>query len=333
MPPTGIMARLTYGKLSEAWSGEASDFTPLLAEQLDLIGEVIGVDLAAAGQYEVPSAGSRRIDIVASGADGSEFVIENQYGRGDHDHLTRGLAYAVARHARGLVVIAEEHRDEFRAVAQYLNNVAEYDREHGIAVWLVEAKAVRIGDSAWAPLFTAVVEPNTFTATVEQDKQDGGVGKEQAFWDAFTDEHADTRAVVKQVLDVWLAAGYRRRFEPTHLVLEAPGPASGGIRTVVVLYPDGRVMVPFSAYSGINSSNPIPALTTGEFRVDADELFGFTPGQKLARNAPGWLTSSRAEPLLMFATRVAQEYAAALDKTTSHEADFPRSTTTTPPQR
>jgi hypothetical protein len=38
----------------------------------------------------------RWIDIVAQGEDGSEFVIENQYGRGDHDHLTRGLAYAVA---------------------------------------------------------------------------------------------------------------------------------------------------------------------------------------------------------------------------------------------
>jgi hypothetical protein len=322
MPPTGTMARLTYGKLSEAWSGEASDFTPLLADQLDLIGEVIGVDLAAAGQYEVPSAGSRRIDIVASGADGSEFVIENQYGRGDHDHLTRGLAYAVARHARGLVVIAEEHRDEFRAVAQYLNGLAEYDRERGIAVWLVEAKAVRIGDSAWAPLFTAVVEPNAFTTIVEQDKQDNGISKEQVFWDTFTDEHADTCAVVEQVLKAWLAAGYRRRFEPTHLVLEAPGPATSGIRTVIVLYPDGRVMVPFSAYSGLNSSNPIPPLMTDEFRAHADELFGFTPGQKLARNSPGWLTPDRVHPLLEFAIRVAREYAVALDNGTSREADL-----------
>jgi hypothetical protein len=28
-------------------------------------------------------------------------VIENQYGRADHDHLTRGLAYAIARRPRG----------------------------------------------------------------------------------------------------------------------------------------------------------------------------------------------------------------------------------------
>lgn len=111
------MARLQFGRLSEAWKGEASDFTPLLNEQLDAIGAAIDVDLASVGTAEVPTAGGRRIDIVAQGEDGSEFVIENQYGKADHDHLTRGLAYAVARQARGLVVVAEEHRDEFRAVA------------------------------------------------------------------------------------------------------------------------------------------------------------------------------------------------------------------------
>jgi hypothetical protein len=112
------MARLQFGRLTEAWKGEATDFTPLLAEQLDAVGSAIAVDLTTVGESEVQTTGGRRIDIVAQGEDGSEFVIENQYGRADHDHLTRGLAYAVARRARGLVVIAEEHRDEFRAVAQ-----------------------------------------------------------------------------------------------------------------------------------------------------------------------------------------------------------------------
>src|SRR5258708_21246400 len=163
----GSMARLRFGRLSEAWKGEASDFTPLLAQQLDALGAEIGVDLASIGESEVQASGGRRIDIVALGEDGSEFVIENQYGKADHDHLTRGLAYAVARRARGLVVVAEEHRDEFRAVAQYLNELSEHDQERGIAVWLVEAKAVRIADSPWAPLFSTVVEPNSFTARVE----------------------------------------------------------------------------------------------------------------------------------------------------------------------
>jgi hypothetical protein len=211
------MAKLQFGRLTEAWKGEASDFTPLLAEQLDALGAEIGVDLASIGQSEVVTAGGRRIDIVAQGEDGAEFVIENQYGRGDHDHLTRGLAYAVARRARGLVVVAEEHRDEFRAVAQYLNELAEHDPQRGIAVWLVEAKAVRIEDSPWAPLFSTVVEPNSFAAAVEQAKQsEAPLGSLDDFWEQF--EAPDTLAAAQRVVEKWLSSGYRRRLGPSHVV-------------------------------------------------------------------------------------------------------------------
>ena len=188
------MARLTFGRLAEAWKGEATDFTPLLNEQLDALGDAIGVDLASVGSSEVATTGGRRIDIVAQVEDGSEFVIENQYGRGDHDHLTRGLAYAVARRARGLIVVAEEHRDEFRAVAEYLNDLAERDPERGVVVWLVEARAVRIGDSPWAPLFTAVIEPNRFTATVEKTKLSESLSTPEEFFAQFTDDRLRSAA-------------------------------------------------------------------------------------------------------------------------------------------
>lgn len=300
------MAKLQFGRLSEAWTGEAADFTPLLAAQLDAVGEAIGVDLAALGESEVATAGGRRIDIVAQGEDGSEFVVENQYGRADHDHLTRGLAYAVARRARGLVVIAEEHRDEFRAVAQYLNDLAEHDLERGIAVWLIEARAIRIEDSAWAPLFTAVVEPNSFTTTVERAKQTAALATLDEFWDLY--DHPPLREAARRVLSRWRGAGHRWRLGPNHLVLEAAGPSKRGIRTAVVVYPDGRVMVPFGAYDGHNSGISIEALTTDEFRSSADALFGFTGTETVARTAPGWLDEARAEPLLRFCLEVAGAY-------------------------
>jgi len=304
------MAKLSFGRLSDAWRGEAADFTPLLAGQLDSLGDAIGVDLTSLGQSEVPTAGGRRIDIVAQVEDGSEFIIENQYGRADHDHLTRGLAYAVARHAKGLVVVAEEHRDEFRAVAQYLNELAELDSDRGIAVWLVEARAVRIEDSAWAPLFTAVVEPNQFTATVEKVKQSESAVTLEEFFDQFTSP--DLRHAAETLVSRWIAAGYRRRLGPNHVVLEAPGPSSGGVRTVIAVFSDGRVMVPFSAYAGVNSGIPIEALTTSEFRATADRLFGFNGTEKQARTAPGWLTVDRVDSLMHFCQQVAIAYRSAL---------------------
>lgn len=314
--PMSEMAKLQFGRLTEAWKGEASEFTPLLVEQLDALGAEIGVDLASIGESEVQTTGGRRIDIVAQGEDGSEFVIENQYGRADHDHLTRGLAYAVARRARGLIVVAEEHRDEFRAVAQYLNELAEYDNLRGIAVWLVEAKAVRIEGSPWAPLFLTVVEPNSFTATVELAKQsEGNLGSLEDFWEQF--DAPSTLAAAQQVLEQWIKAGHRKRLGPNHVVLEAAGPSRNGFRTVVAIYSDGRVLVPFSSYEGQNSGIPIDPLTTDEWRSSANELFGFGGSERQARTAPGWLTTKNAEPLRQFCGEVANAYAAALNQVAS----------------
>lgn len=306
------MARLVFGKLTEAWKGEATDFTPLLAQQVDALGDAIGVDLTSIGQSEVSTAGGRRIDILGTGLDGSEFVIENQYGRADHDHLTRGLAYAVARHARGLVVVAEEHRDEFRALAQYLNEMAEHDADRGVSVWLVEAKAVQIAGSPWAPLFTAVVEPNAFTANVEQAKQsEAPLQSLDEFWESFDSD--STLSAAREVVGAWATAGYRRRLGPNHIVLQAKGPSKNGLRTVVAIYSDGRILVPFSSYAGENSGISIDPLTTNEFRSAADALFGFTGSERQARTTPGWLAPANAHHLLQFCTRVAEAYKAALE--------------------
>lgn len=303
------MARLQFGRLAEAWQGEAADFTPLLSAQLDAVGSAIGIDLASLGRSEVATAGGRRIDIVATDSDGLEFVIENQYNRADHDHLTRGLAYAVARHARGLILIAEEHRDEFRALAQYLNDMAELDKDRGISVWLVEAKAVRIEDSAWAPLFTAVIEPNTFTASVEQAKQGERLGSLDDFWSQFTSPSQLTAA--QEVIGKWVTAGHKTRLGPNHVVLEARGPGKSGYHTVVAMYSDGRVFVPFSSYAGQNSGIAIGPLITDDFRSHANALFGFTGSEKQARTHSAWLTDSTAQPLLDFCFQVASAYAAA----------------------
>jgi hypothetical protein len=160
-------------------------------------------------------------------------VIENQYGRADYDHLTRALAYAVARRARGLVVVAEEHADEFRALAQYLNDLAELDRERGIVVWLVEARAVRVDDSDWAPLFDVVVEPNGFTANVEQAKQAERMSAPEEFLSRLASE--TTRAAVRTLLQRWEEAGHRLWLGTEVAVLQARGPAVSGVRSVITL--------------------------------------------------------------------------------------------------
>jgi hypothetical protein len=81
------------------------------------------------------------------------------------------------------------------------------------------------------------------------------------------------------------------------------------MRTVVAIYSDGRVLVPFGSYEGQNSGIPIPSLTTDEFRSSADELFGFNGSERQARTPPGWLVPERASDLLQFSLGVAAAYA------------------------
>jgi hypothetical protein len=102
--------------------------------------------------------------------DGRRVSIENQYGIGDRDHLTRGLAYAVATDSVALIVIAEEHRDEFVSVADYLNDVGGQAASGGIRVWLVQVRAVRRkGDETWSPEFVVQAAPNEWEASVRRD--------------------------------------------------------------------------------------------------------------------------------------------------------------------
>jgi hypothetical protein len=178
-------------------------------------------------------------------------------------------------------------------------------------VWLVEVKAVRIDGSRWAPLFTAVAEPNSFTSSVEQSKAaTGPLPSLDEFWEMF--DSPDTLAAARAIRAEWTAAGHKVRLGPNHMVLEALGPSKNGYRTVVTIYADGRVMVPFYSYEGANSGIPVAPLCTPEFRSEADVLFGFSGQERLARTAPGWLDEGTSPSLRVFCDRVAAAYAAAL---------------------
>jgi hypothetical protein len=146
----------------EVWPSEPFHFTPWLGTHLELLEplglgplELTGIEVA------VPSTG-RALDILARRLTGDLVAIENQFGKVDHDHLTRGLAYAVGLKAVALVVIAEEHLGEFRAVAGYLNGLAEKSSaEERVAVYLVEL-AVEAVEEYLVPRLTVVESPNAW---------------------------------------------------------------------------------------------------------------------------------------------------------------------------
>ena len=78
--------------LRSVWPDEPGDFTPWLAENIDLLGEALNMAIQIEGR-EI-SVGSFSVDLVGReiGTD-RVVIIENQLSRTDHGHLGQLLAY------------------------------------------------------------------------------------------------------------------------------------------------------------------------------------------------------------------------------------------------
>jgi len=155
-----------------------------------VLGTHLGVGDLALDAVEVSATGGRSLDLLALDVNGGRWAIENQYGSADHDHLTRALAYAVALRCRAVIVIAEDHREEFIAVADEWNRYAEAFGDAGIRVFLALVEAFRIGDSAPGFRFRLIAGPNEWKiATTSNAARSAAQSQRQeanlAFWTAF----------------------------------------------------------------------------------------------------------------------------------------------------
>ena len=181
---------------------------------------------------------------MASTPAGVRVVVENQYLKTDHDHLTRGLAYAlgVRPPAKALVVISEEHRAEFVAIADYLNTAYErLGADDGIAVFLVTLAVERV-DGSFMPRFEVVSRPNAWLAEVQGDAPAEPVSIE-AFLASCPEP---VRGRARQIVTEWTArAGATIRINPASrsLALDYPYSQTTNHRSVYVLYNNDLITV------------------------------------------------------------------------------------------
>ena len=164
-----------------AWSHEAYDFTPWLAENLERLSVELGLELELEGQ-EV-DVGSYRADIVARVPQTDDRVlIENQLEFADLQHLGQVLAYLAGLEAKIVVWIAKGFRDEHISAIRWLN-------EHTVdpfAFFAVQVGVVQIGNSELAPVFEVLERPNKWDRQVQEAGQSGElteIGKlKRDFW-------------------------------------------------------------------------------------------------------------------------------------------------------
>lgn len=167
----------------EVWATEAGDFTPWLAENAELLGEALGMDLvheqteAAVGRYSA--------DLVfREGSTDRVVVVENLFSPSDHDHLGKLIVYAAGLEAGYAVLLAPDFRDEHRAALDWLNSISAED----FGFFGIVLEAWRIGDSPPAPRLRVDVKPNNWSRSVQSARSAGLTEIQQArlrFWSEF----------------------------------------------------------------------------------------------------------------------------------------------------
>lgn len=188
---TVSVGRLSAVAPREVWPDEARDFTPWLRDNADALADALGLDLELTATEQ--GVGPFIVDVIGRDlTNGSVLIVENQLTVTDHGHLGQLLTYAANTDAATVVWMALSFREEHRQAIEFLNGLAgEKARFYG-----VEIAAVRIGDSAPAPRFTVVAQPNVSHTVAAKDARAssgdaGGKGALYAgFWDRFLQEVA-----------------------------------------------------------------------------------------------------------------------------------------------
>ena len=148
------IARLETVPLRELWKHEAHGFTHWLADNLDYLGDALGVNFTLI-EREASGDMSFAADLLVEDQDGNHYVIENQLEKTDHDHLGKIITYMSNLDAKLAVWITSEPRPEHETAVHWLNEILPANS----SVYLVKLEAYRIGESAPAPLFSIVAGP------------------------------------------------------------------------------------------------------------------------------------------------------------------------------
>lgn len=181
------LGKLKKVPLREIWIHEAHSFTTWLAkpENLGLLSDELDIE-ATLIQTEA-SVGRFNVDILAEeSTSNKKIVIENQLETTDHDHLGKIITYASGIDAEFVVWVVASVREEHKRAIDWLNEHTDED----LNFFLVKVELWQIGDSAPAPRFNIVCQPNDWAKAVRQSTSSAtGVSETKLrqldFWEKF----------------------------------------------------------------------------------------------------------------------------------------------------
>lgn len=178
--PLTSLGRLTAVPPREVWPREALHFTPWLLNNVDVLSDLLGMDLALdVAEHPV---GGFSLDLMGRDeTTGETVIVENQLETSDHTHLGQILTYAAGTDPTTIVWVAASFRPEHRAALDWLNTRTDEDTRF----FGVELGVVRIGQSEPAPSFRLVAQPNDWEKTVRRATNQVEASGKQALYRAF----------------------------------------------------------------------------------------------------------------------------------------------------
>ena len=176
--------------LRERFLNEPKVFTPWLAENIDRLSDALDLDLEVIDtEYRV---GNLELDLLAKAKDDNSsktVIIENQLGGADHRHLGQLLAYAAGLDAKIIIWIADEFRDEYRQVLEWLNEQTPIE----IGFFAVIVELLQIEESPVALEFRPVIAPNQWKKSVKPTGETERQKRYRNFYQKLIDEIRETR--------------------------------------------------------------------------------------------------------------------------------------------
>lgn len=200
------ISRLQSVPLRQLWKHEEKDFNEWLADNIEVLGEKLGIRLSVVGKEK--DVGIFSADLLADDENGDNVVIECQLERTDHDHLGKLITYSTGLGAKTAVWICREACPEHIQAVNWLNE----STPEGISFYLVTVEAVRIGESSPAPLFQIICSPSA--EVKEVGKKKGELAhrhiQRREFWDQLLDKSKVKTRLFSNVspsTENWIAAG------------------------------------------------------------------------------------------------------------------------------
>jgi hypothetical protein len=150
------LGRLERLDLKSFWGEQLPDLTPWFLQNIDLLGETLGIDITPLEREVNVDTGAFKV--LGTDATGRPIVIENRLEATDHNQLGQMIVHASGLDAAVVIWVAPRFHEEFRRGLDWLNDRTDQK----VDFFGVEIGLVRIGRSLPAPVLDVVVQPRNW---------------------------------------------------------------------------------------------------------------------------------------------------------------------------